>query len=105
MTLLTDPESASIVVKVRGCLPFNHLLNTGARVNQKYIQTMRELGVSHCLPIRRVGQVYPGIPESPGSIVGIVEIPIELRDLSHSLGTSNVLEAIRIQVKCYLGPP
>ena len=75
--LLTDEESASIVVKVRG-LPVRALLDTGARVNVMDIQTMRELGVSHCLNTR-VGQVY-GVAGTPVAIVGIVEIPIELRD-------------------------
>ena len=75
--LLTDEESASIIVKVRG-LPVRALLDTGAKVNVMDIQTMRGLGVSHCLNPRG-GQVY-GVAGTPVAIVGTVEIPIELRN-------------------------
>ena len=74
---LMDEDSASISVKVRG-LVVRALLDTGAKVNVMDMQTMKELGmINHLKP--GIGRVY-GVGGAPITVIGAVEIPLELGD-------------------------
>ncbi|KAI6661455.1 hypothetical protein LOD99_13327 [Oopsacas minuta] len=70
-----DDKSASISVRVYG-LPILALLDTGAKVNVVDRQTVEYLGLGQLIK-PEIGHVY-GVCGTPVSVVGSIEIPIEV---------------------------
>ena len=70
-----DDKSASISVRVHG-QPILALLDTGAKVNVVDRQTVEYLGLGQFIK-PEIGRVY-GVCGTPVSVVGSIEIPIEV---------------------------
>ena len=70
-----DDKSASISVRVHG-QPILALLDTGAKVNVVDRQTVEYIGLGQFIK-PEIGRVY-GVCRTPVSVVGSIEIPIEV---------------------------